>query len=30
MKMNKDKVKELDQRFLFQNYARQDICFDHG
>ena len=30
MKMNKDKVRELDQRFLFQNYARQDICFDHG
>jgi acetylornithine aminotransferase/acetylornithine/N-succinyldiaminopimelate aminotransferase len=28
--MNKDKVKELDQTYLFQNYGRQDICFDHG
>ncbi|MBI0583931.1 MAG: aspartate aminotransferase family protein [Methanomassiliicoccus sp.] len=28
--MNIDKVRELDHRFLFQNYGRQDICFDHG
>ncbi|MDW5562804.1 MAG: aspartate aminotransferase family protein [Methanomassiliicoccus sp.] len=28
--MNKEKVKELDHQFLFQNYGRQDLCFDHG
>jgi acetylornithine aminotransferase/acetylornithine/N-succinyldiaminopimelate aminotransferase len=28
--MDKNKVKELDQEYLFQNYARQDLCFDHG
>lgn len=28
--MNMKQVKELDQQYLFQNYGRQDICFDHG
>lgn len=28
--MNIDEVKGLDQRYLFQNYARQSLCFDHG
>ncbi len=28
--MDKEKVRELDHQFLFQNYGRQDLCFDHG
>jgi acetylornithine/N-succinyldiaminopimelate aminotransferase len=25
-----DEVKELDHRYLFQNYGRQDLCFERG
>lgn len=28
--MDIDKVRELDHRFLFQNYGRQDLCFERG
>lgn len=28
--MDIKEVKELDHQFLFQNYGRQDLCFDHG
>jgi acetylornithine/N-succinyldiaminopimelate aminotransferase len=28
--MNLQEVKELDHEYLFQNYARQELCFDHG
>jgi acetylornithine/N-succinyldiaminopimelate aminotransferase len=28
--MDKETVRELDHQFLFQNYGRQDLCFDHG
>ena len=28
--MNLEQVKELDQAYLFQNYGRQDICFQRG
>jgi acetylornithine aminotransferase/acetylornithine/N-succinyldiaminopimelate aminotransferase len=28
--MDIEEVKELDHQFLFQNYGRQDLCFDHG
>ena len=30
MKMDIEKVRDLDHQFLFQNYGRQDICFDRG
>lgn len=30
MKMDIEKVRDLDHQFLFQNYGRQDLCFDHG
>lgn len=30
MKMDIDNVREQDHTYLFQNYGRQDICFDHG
>jgi acetylornithine/N-succinyldiaminopimelate aminotransferase len=29
-KMKLDEIKKMDQDYLFQNYARQEICFDHG
>ena len=28
--MDIDNVREQDHTYLFQNYGRQDICFDHG
>jgi acetylornithine aminotransferase/acetylornithine/N-succinyldiaminopimelate aminotransferase len=28
--MDIDKVRELDHQFLFQNYGRQDLCFERG
>jgi len=28
--MDINEVRELDHQFLFQNYGRQDLCFDHG
>lgn len=28
--MNIEQVKELDKQYLFQNYARQQVCFDRG
>jgi acetylornithine aminotransferase/acetylornithine/N-succinyldiaminopimelate aminotransferase len=28
--MDIDQVKELDRAYLFQNYGRQELCFEHG
>jgi acetylornithine/N-succinyldiaminopimelate aminotransferase len=28
--MNLEEVINLDQAFLFQNYGREEVCFDHG
>lgn len=28
--MNLEEVIKLDQAFLFQNYGREEVCFDHG
>jgi acetylornithine/N-succinyldiaminopimelate aminotransferase len=30
MNMDIEKVRELDHQFLFQNYGRQDLCFERG
>ena len=28
--MNTEQVRSLDNKYLFQNYGRQELCFDHG
>lgn len=28
--MNTDEVKSLDSKYLFQNYGRQNLCFERG